>query len=87
MREKEGEGEREREKERQPAILAAILNPSPCSPRHTTCLDVGRQSQAPGPAEARRKGALPQHWDGRTPTQLLWLGVGGPGRYSELRAG
>lgn len=55
-REEEREEEREREKERQPAILAAILNPSPCSPRHTTCLDVGRQSQTQGPEEARRKG-------------------------------
>lgn len=80
---------RQREAERRPAILAAILNPSPCSPRHTTCLDVGRLTQALGPAGARRKGG-PASSLGRLDTHAAATageGHGGqwlrPGRYSE----
>lgn len=49
---------RQTEIKRLPAILAAILNPSPNSPKRTTCLDMGRQIRLWVPERLGKKGAL-----------------------------
>lgn len=64
------ERQRKREAERQPAILAAILNPSPCSPSSP---HVWMWAEEPRPRvlqEPGGKGALSQGCDGGTPTRL-----------------
>lgn len=52
---------RQTEIKRLPAILAAILNPSPNSPKRTTCLDMGKTNPALGPRETGKEGGSLVH--------------------------